>query len=306
MNLSIKKISLCILFGTASISVAIAQTNTTPEKNINQSDPQAAAFICPANMTCTPKNQTDKQSNHQSILSTYQPNYVLPFYYTANPQQNEVGPNGEQNKNEEVKFQISVKANIWRNILNSNFSWYLAYTQLSYWQAYTQSAYFRETNYEPATFVQYKFQNKPFLLDSISGGFMHQSNGRGGSLERSWNRIFADITFNYHDKAQLQLMPWVRVNTGYDYNPDISDYLGYGSTTISYNIGNNVISLMLRNEAESGFSRGAEELDYSFPIYHGIRGMLQAFSGYGQSLIEYNHYTNSIGVGFDFSDWLFT
>jgi len=59
-----------------------------------------------------------------------------------------------------------------------------------------------------------------------------------------------------------------------------------------------------RNNFASGFSRGALELNYVFPIHQRVRGMLHLFSGYGQSLIEYNHYTNAIGLGIALSDWI--
>jgi phospholipase A1 len=48
---------------------------------------------------------------------------------------------------------------------------------------------------------------------------------------------------------------------------------------------------------ESDFKRGTEELDITFPLYNHLHGFLQAFSGYGQNLISFNHYTNAFGVG---------
>jgi phospholipase A1 len=35
-----------------------------------------------------------------------------------------------------------------------------------------------------------------------------------------------------------------------------------------------------------------------------MKGYVQFFNGYGQNLIEYNHRTAAIGIGFAFSDWL--
>lgn len=50
--------------------------------------------------------------------------------------------------------------------------------------------------------------------------------------------------------------------------------------------------------------KGAIEFDWSFPVHGKICGYLQLFSGYGNSLIEYNKYSNSIGLGVSLTDWL--
>ena len=65
-----------------------------------------------------------------------------------------------------------------------------------------------------------------------------------------------------------------------------------------------VLSLMLRNTVESDFKRGAIELFYSLPIHGLLHGYIQFFSGYGERLIEYNHYTNRVGVGIIISNWV--
>jgi phospholipase A1 len=63
---------------------------------------------------------------------------------------------------------------------------------------------------------------------------------------------------------------------------------------------------MLRNNIESGFSRGAVELAWSFPFlsYRHLKGYLQYYNGYGESLIDYNQHSNSIGVGISITDGL--
>jgi phospholipase A1 len=39
---------------------------------------------------------------------------------------------------------------------------------------------------------------------------VHQSNGRGGSLSRSWNRLFANFVAERGNLA-LSLNPWYRI-----------------------------------------------------------------------------------------------
>ncbi|WP_162902113.1 phospholipase A [Facilibium subflavum] len=253
-------------------------------------------------------NESSTQAGWGNVFSAYQPNYVLPFYYNNNQTQVFSGPDGQKNKNTEVNFQISVQAGIWRNIFATPLSWYFTYTQRSFWQAYNDSAYFRETDYEPSTFLLYSFSGNNIIgLKTVSLGFVHQSNGKGGENERSWNRVFSNWTFKPADHWLIQVQPWLRVYgvlESKDYNPDITDYMGHGNLKLSYRLYNNVFTVMLRNNLESGFKRGAVQLSWSFPIYHGLRGMAQVFTGYGQSLISYNHYNTGLGLGIDFTDWL--
>jgi phospholipase A1/A2 len=177
-----------------------------------------------------------------------------------------------------------------------------AYTQLMYWQVYAKSQYFRETNYAPELFLSRRvFGN---WIGNI--GAVHQSNGRGGDMERSWNRVYAQAIFS-HNNFALSIRPWLLIFKSISserHNKDIDKYLGYGDITLAYKFGPTTLSLLLRNHLESGFKRGATELDYSFPISQHVRGYIQFFSGFGQSLIEYNHFTNGAGIGIALSDWI--
>jgi phospholipase A1 len=243
-------------------------------------------------------------------LRPYHTNYFLPVQHKTNGNYSNTVPNGSNVSATEAQFQISLMFNFGYDLLGFNEIYSLAYTQLSFWQIYVPSKYFRETNYQPELFVTVPITQSHLALDGISAGYMHQSNGRGGEYERSWNRLFTTFLFDW-DAVSANLRLWYRIPEGSDYdpfstpdgdhNPDIEDYLGYGDIQLWYYHGKSIYhgTFMYGFEAQTP----TVEFDWSYPIDHddNFRAYLQLFSGYGQSLIDYNSLVNSVAVGFSFS-----
>jgi len=104
----------------------------------------------------------------------------------------------------------------------------------------------------------------------------------------------------------LMLRPWVRIAESADNNdnPDIADYMGRGDLTLTRLLGGHELSLMARHSLRGGArARGALQLDWGFPIHGQFRGHLQVFSGYGESLIDYNHRATYVGLGVSLLEW---
>ncbi|MGD9877572.1 phospholipase A [Desulfococcus sp.] len=245
-------------------------------------------------------------------LTTHRPNYVLPFVYNHSPNTS-VYP-GDLSEgdvdNTEVKFQVSLKYQLIDNIYKDNWHVYVAYTNLSYWQAYNSdySSPFRDTNHEPEAWLQYDTDWELFWgikSRMIQGGFSHQSNGRTEPFSRSWNRIFLNLVFEKENLA-VSIKPWYRIpeDDEDDDNPDIDRYMGYGELNAAYKWGDNTFSLVFRNNLRSSGNKGAVELGWSFPLYKKLKGYVQYFNGYGQSILDYNDSANTIGVGLALSDIL--
>ncbi len=250
------------------------------------------------------------------LLMAHRPNYFLVASYNASgvnaePFREQFDDPDIDTDDTEAKFQMSVKTPVLISLFNDRVDVFAAYTNRSFWQVYNKdaSAPFRETNHELELWFQihndwqlFGFENK---LNAL--GIGHQSNGRGGILSRSWNRIYANFIFQHHNWV-FSFMPWYRIpeDDKEDDNPDITDYMGHFQLGGAYKWGEHTFSLMLRNNLESNFEKGAFELDWSFPLwnYPFIKGYVQYFNGYGESLIDYNQRSNSIGIGILLTDWL--
>ncbi len=246
----------------------------------------------------------EQYANNPLGIILYQPNYILPYYNTGSPYQSVYAgqtPDDQRVMRSEFKTQLSLMMPVWRHLLGPKTALNIGYTQLFYWQFYAKSQYFRETNYEPEIFFSNNFTRN--WLYNV--GLVHQSNGRGGALERSWNRVYIDVKFSGQHWL-VSIKPWLLIFNNESsnlHNPDIAHYLGYERTVIAYQLLNTTLSVTARN-IESGFRRGSFEADWTFPVSEHINGFVQFFSGYGQSLIEYNHHTNSAGVGIALNSWI--
>lgn len=246
-----------------------------------------------------------------SILP-HKTNYLLPVTYNFSPNNGAYAGtinNDEELDNLEVKFQLSIKTPLWENIFGDNGTLYVAYSQLALWQAYHSktSAPFREINFEPEIFLSF---NTGYELLGVTSqlmtiGFSHQSNGRSQPLSRSWNRITAGLLFN-RDSTYITLKPWFRIpESGQDDdNPHMERYYGYGELQVLQKIKEHTLTLMLRNNLRSSGNKGAVQLDWSFPLHKKLKGYIQYFNGYGESLVDYNHSNNRIGIGLMLTDWL--
>ncbi|HCU04720.1 MAG: hypothetical protein A2X77_03395 [Gammaproteobacteria bacterium GWE2_42_36] len=241
-------------------------------------------------------------------ISFYKESYVLPAYFESKDPFYKGSTSDNNNiKRIEFKFQFSLKVPIWANMFNAPFTFYGAYTQLSFWQAYTGSPFFRESNYEPELFFSYDVDHllsHDWQISTINSGVVHQSNGRGGELERSWNRVYAQAIFDRNEDWEVGVKPWwvIPGASMTKHNRDITNYLGHGSWFVAYNFAHQQqLMLESRNDVESGFRRMANQLTWSYPLTQQIRLYAQYFTGYGQSLIEYNHRISAVGLGFSFN-----
>lgn len=185
---------------------------------------------------------------------------------------------------------------------------FFAYTNQTWWQGYNGnlSQAIRETNHEPELYVRMDTDWKlgPITNKLLAVGFVHQSNGRYDEYSRNWNRLYVKFTFEVTENLYFSLKPWWRESHTSKENTDIEDYMGNGEFRALYIFGNQNLGMMLRNNLKSSGNKGAIQLDWSFPLHEKLRGYVQYFNGYGESLMDYNSSVNRLSVGFLITDWL--
>lgn len=254
-----------------------------------------------------------KEARNPFVLLPHKPNYILLSNNMSSPNEDPfraADPDDDINFQPwETKFQISFKLPVARGLFNDRADLFVAYTNRSFWQQFNKegSAPFRDSNHEPEAWLSFRNDYELLGLKNsiIRTGISHQSNGQSGELSRSWNRVYADFIFEYED-LYLSFKPWLRINEDRedDDNPDIDEYMGNFELGALYKRDKHTFELMLRNNLDFGENYGAVQLGWSFPLGDRVRGYVQWFNGYGESLIDYDAHSNSLGIGIQLSDWL--
>ncbi|PKO31825.1 MAG: phospholipase [Betaproteobacteria bacterium HGW-Betaproteobacteria-7] len=247
-------------------------------------------------------------------IRTYHPNFLLPLHYTNRinraPSSPTQGPaeRHDDYRQAEVKLQISLRAKVVEDLLLPGADLWVAYTQRSLWQLWDSqdSAPFRSTDYQPELIyvvpVPEQIGRLPFGWNwrMVQLGAVHQSNGQSEPLSRSWNRMYLGLGL---EKGNLGLM--LRVNQrlrvqNNDDNPDLVDYIGRGELAMNWAPGASTVGLTWRSQLNST-KRGSLQLDWTYPVFAsqptGLRWYLQVFSGYGATMLDYNHRQTTVGVG---------
>jgi phospholipase A1 len=284
--------------------------------------PAAAAVETPASTAREPQQPAASGSlidtawgflpdSRAAYVRLHQPNYFLPVRYTDDvnvaPYEPLFDAFDEESdfENVEAKFQLSFKG---RLLTTEDRRWglWFAYTQQSQWQLYGGdiSRPFRETNYMPEIFGSFRpgLDVGGLHWNLLNFGYTHQSNGRADPISRSWDRVFVEAGFERNDFVLLARV-WHRIEPG-DYeddNPDIVDYYGHGEINAYYQWRENRFNLMARGNLDTG--KGAAQFTWaSRPILGPLRGYLQVFTGYGESMIDYDWRQTTVGLGVTLND----
>jgi phospholipase A1/A2 len=219
--------------------------------------------------------------------------------------------------NKDLKFQVSFKTELMRSIpfvrdfprVETSRVW-AAYTQQSHWQIFDSknSRPMREHNFAPELILSLGLDNREngervfYRPRMLNIGAIHESNGRSQPISRSWNRIYVESGFELSDNVSLSVRPWWRIpeSDSNDDNSDIYKYLGYGDVNLHWdNMLKNIdANFLLRNNLR-GDNKGYAKLDIQYQPFaqENVKLHLMFSSGYGDSLVDYNHSQSVIGIG---------
>lgn len=245
----------------------------------------------------------------------YRANYLLPVHASTRINTQPSSPTPDRNgtldgdyDRVEAKFQLSLRTKLLENVLAGGDLWG-GYTQQSLWQLYNSdlSKPFRATDYEPELIY---VQRTPDTLRTLPFGWewryaqlglAHQSNGQSKPFSRSWNRVYLGFGFERSDVSLIaRVHHRISEDADDDDNPDLLKYRGRGDLTLNWTPGRATASLLWR-PTFSDLSRGAWQFDWTYPVFadptRALRWYVQAFSGYGETLIDYNFRQTSLGVG---------
>lgn len=259
----------------------------------------------------------------QFSLQAYNPNYILFAQHgdrvnrrPTSPAPGHQSTNSKDYRHLEGKFQLSVKSKLVHSLFRENDSIWFGYTQVSHWQVWSPniSRPFRATSYKPEVMyimpIQYRFGDSSWALRMAGIGLIHESNGQSDPLSRSWNRLYLGVGFDHRDMS-IYARFWKRFpeSRGSDDNPDITTYMGRADVRLNWDLkhGNTIGLGVVSNLRHS--NKGSVQLDYYFPLsrFWGmgdyLRGYVQVFHGYGETITDYNFRRTALGIGFAIKEW---
>jgi phospholipase A1 len=222
----------------------------------------------------------------------------------------------------EGRIQLSIRTKIGQGLwpdkdFGGRDSLWFAYTQQSYWQLFSPSISrpFRITDHEPEIIYIVPTDAELALgwrwrYSGIS--LNHQSNGQPLPLSRSWNRVILMAGMEKDQRFTLTGRVWQRISEDAqnDDNPEISDLVGRAEIGVSWNVNkDNTLAMTVRHSLNSP-GNGSVRLEWLQTLSNNQRNQAnrlrlhtQLFSGYGDSLLDYNYYRTVLIIGLSLVDW---
>ena len=247
----------------------------------------------------------------------YQPNYVLPTHITSRINRSPRSPTQTSvllpdYRHEEAKFQLSLRTKLAQDVPFIGGDFWIAFTQQAMWQIYNgaDSKPFRNTDYQPEAIhvlpTSQGLRALPFGWQwrYTQLGLAHQSNGQSDPLSRSWNRAFLGAGFeNGNWSFTARYNQRLKEDPETDNNPDLVSFRGRGEFQLTWARGLQTASVLYRTSLRD-VRYGAVQAEWTYPIFkdqpNGLRWFVQGFSGYGETLTDYNFRQTSIGAGVTF------
>lgn len=215
----------------------------------------------------------------------------------------------------EMRFHLSFRSPLIRNLFNSGGIFYFAFTTNFFFQLFNEKASspVRDMDFQPEFLYTYPM-NLHFwggTLIEITTGWRHISNGeidkaQGGTMDKSrgsdrW--ILKAIWRTKHFGVDFECFFPVRF---YPENPHIYRYMGAADLKLflryDKHLADATFQGLFANFLLNDYSRwyGGLRLSYTYKFSSYVGVYVQYFVGYGDYLYEYNTFGHRIGLGLRF------
>lgn len=201
--------------------------------------------------------------------------------------------------NSDVRFQVSIAQRLTKSRLPGGTFLFLAYTQGVAWDVFKNSMPMHDFTFNPGIglgkplFAKGRFIGKATLM------LEHMSNGRDSIQSRSWNRVAIGASIMIDETLTVDGKVWVPIVDG-ENNRDIIKYVGLFQGGVTYMTPNRRLGCAVHI-----VKRGTWKLDFNTTIDLFWRPwdranqyfFLQWYNGYGETLIDYNRFSNRLRAG---------
>lgn len=193
--------------------------------------------------------------------------------------------------------------------VESMHRWFFGFTQRSLWDITAYSSPFYDSSYMPELF----FESQAVMSErgglkwlGYQAGVRHESNGRTGFGSRSLNTIYfrPGIAFGRLDGWSLILAPRIQAYiSDLSDNDDIRSYRGNVDMFLAFGK-NDKFAVTVAGRLGRHGDRGSVEANLTIPVKlarpldFATYFMLQYWSGYGESLLDYNVRSTALRAGF--------
>lgn len=234
----------------------------------------------------------------EKLPSSVADNFVFsphePMYFV-------VGNRGGNN----ARFQLSFKYQIFDSqsyparLLPPLAGLYFGYTQTSIWDLAGNSQPFRDTSYRPSFFWQMEPSGAGVIPLQVRMGYEHESNGKAGIDSRSIGTLFVRPIWRkeFANGSAFAFIPKIYGYLDKGDNPDIQRYRGYVDWGFRYGHEDGwlLTSQLRRGTANHGSAQFDLSVPFRTPVFTRMGGFLnfQIFSGYGETLLDYNVKSNT-------------
>jgi phospholipase A1 len=201
--------------------------------------------------------------------------------------------------NANVKFQFSIRHRLTKSRLPFDTFLFLQFSQKTIWNVLEKSLPMYDLNFNPGIGIGHIIVNKNRYIGQGYLMIEHESNGKDGLTSRSWNKVSLGVNLMFSNNFDGQMKLWVPIIDS-ENNRDICEYNGIGHFGLNYhNDSNRFIFGFLTTWRTRSFSFNTQwELSFKLDKKENQYIFVQYYNGYGEYLLDYNHFHSTLRMGF--------